>query len=76
MGGPSLPAAPIRLPLNVAGRLTQVADEPRVALAAIVVGPDGRTTVATAHLSFVPGWNVRQLLSVTRWLSTLPGRDC
>ena len=69
------PAAPIRLPLNVAGRrgLTRVADEPRVALAAIVVGPDGPFTVATAHLSFVPGWNVRQLLSVTRWLSTLPG---
>jgi endonuclease/exonuclease/phosphatase family metal-dependent hydrolase len=69
------PPAPVRLPLNVAGRrgLTRVADEPRVALAAIVVGPDGPFTVATAHLSFVPGWNVRQLLSVTRWLSTLPG---
>jgi endonuclease/exonuclease/phosphatase family metal-dependent hydrolase len=68
------PAAPVSLPLSVAGRrgLTRVADEPRVALAAIVVGPDGPFTVATAHLSFVPGWNVRQLRSVTRWLSTLP----
>ena len=68
------PAAPVSLPLSVAGRrgLTPVADEPRVALAAIIVGPDGPFTVATAHLSFVPGWNVRQLLAVTRWLSTLP----
>lgn len=68
------PATPVRLPLHVAGRrgLTRVSDEPRVALAAIVVGPDGPFTVATAHLSFVPGRNVRQLLGVTRWLSTLP----
>ncbi|MGH8824067.1 MAG: endonuclease/exonuclease/phosphatase family protein [Jiangellaceae bacterium] len=70
----SFPAARARLPLRVAGQrgLTRVADEPRVALAAIVVGPDGPFTVATAHLSFVPGWNVRQLQTVTQWLSTMP----
>jgi endonuclease/exonuclease/phosphatase family metal-dependent hydrolase len=70
----SFPAAPMRLPLNVAGRrgLTRVADEPRTALAAVVVGPDGPFTVATAHLSFVPGWNVRQLRAIVRWLATMP----
>jgi len=70
----SFPAAPVKLPLRVAGEhgLTRVSDEPRVALAAVVVGPDGPFTVATAHLSFVPGWNVRQVLTVTRWLATMP----
>jgi endonuclease/exonuclease/phosphatase family metal-dependent hydrolase len=68
------PAAPIKLPLNVAGRpgLTRVDDEPRVALAAVVVGPDGPFTVAATHLSFVPGWNVRQLRAIVRWLATMP----
>jgi len=68
------PAAPVSLPLTVAGRrgLTRVPDQPRVALAAVVVGPDGPFTVATAHLSFVPGWNARQLRAVARWLATMP----
>jgi endonuclease/exonuclease/phosphatase family metal-dependent hydrolase len=68
------PAAPVRLPLNVAGRrgLTPVDDEPRVAMAAHVVGPDGPFTVATTHLSFVPGWNVRQLRAIVRWLASMP----
>lgn len=68
------PAAPLSLPLYVAGRrgLTRIPDQPRVALAAIVVGPDGPFTVATAHLSFVPGWNARQLRAIARWLATMP----
>ena len=68
------PAAPVSLPLTVAGRrgLTRVPDQPRAALAAVVVGPEGPFTVATAHLSFVPGWNARQLRAVTRWLASLP----
>jgi endonuclease/exonuclease/phosphatase family metal-dependent hydrolase len=70
----AFPAAPISLPLAVAGRrgLTLVPDQPRVALAAVVVGPDGPFTIATAHLSFVPGWNARQLRAVGRWLATMP----
>jgi endonuclease/exonuclease/phosphatase family metal-dependent hydrolase len=70
----SFPAAPVRLPLRVVGRpgLTRVPDQPRVALAAVVVGPDGPFTVATAHLSFVPGWNARQLRAVARWLAAMP----
>ena len=39
-------------------RLVVVPDEPRVALAAVVEGPRGPFTVVTAHLSFVPGFNV------------------
>ena len=30
-------------------------------------------TVLTAHLSFVPGWNVRQLRAVARWACSMPG---
>lgn len=70
----SYPAAPVSLPLRVVGRrgLARVPDQPRVALAAIVVGPDGPFTVAATHLSFVPGWNARQLRAITRWLATMP----
>jgi endonuclease/exonuclease/phosphatase family metal-dependent hydrolase len=53
--------------------LTHVADEPRIALAAVVAGPRGPVTVVTAHLSFVPGWNVRQVRAITRWARSLPG---
>jgi endonuclease/exonuclease/phosphatase family metal-dependent hydrolase len=67
--------APFGLPLLMPSsrRLRHVPDEPRVALAAIVEGPDGPMTVITAHLSFVPGWNVRQLRAVARWARSMPG---
>lgn len=67
--------APIGLPLMVPGRkrLTRVDDEPRVAVAAVVEGPHGPVTVVTAHLSFVPGWNIAQLRALTRWAQHLPG---
>lgn len=66
--------APFGLPLLVPGNrgLTQVPDEPRVAVAAVVDGPAGPFTVLTAHLSFVPGWNVRQLRAISRWAAALP----
>lgn len=66
--------APFGLPLRVAGRrgLTPVPDEPRAALAAVLVGERGPFTVVAAHLSFVPGWNVAQLAGVRRWISDLP----
>jgi endonuclease/exonuclease/phosphatase family metal-dependent hydrolase len=47
-------------------------DEPRVLLSAIVDAPGGPMTVATTHLSFVPGWNVKQLRRVVRVLRTMP----
>ncbi len=68
-----LPAAPIRSPVFVpGGGVLLLADEPRVLLAAVVQAPGGPITVATTHLSFVPGWNVRQLRQAVRALRTLP----
>lgn len=73
----TFPPARMALPLAVPGRkrvrLRWVADEPRVALAAVVESSAGPLTVATAHLSFVPGANVRQLRRLTRALRQLPG---
>lgn len=70
--------APLGLPLLVPGNrgltgLSMVPDEPRVAVAAVVEGPAGPFTVVTAHLSFVPGWNVRQLRALSRWSLSFPG---
>lgn len=68
-----LPAAPTRSPVPVGGRIMMLPDEPRVLLAAVVDTPHGPVTVATTHLSFVPGWNVRQLRRAVRALRALPG---
>lgn len=67
-------APPVALPLPVAGRagLTVIRDHPRAALAAVLRGPHGPFTAVALHLSFVPGWNVRQLLAVRRWIADLP----
>jgi endonuclease/exonuclease/phosphatase family metal-dependent hydrolase len=67
--------APIGLPLMVPGSrgLTYVHDEPRVAVAAVLDAPSGPLTVVTAHLSFMPGWNVAQLRTLARWARELPG---
>jgi endonuclease/exonuclease/phosphatase family metal-dependent hydrolase len=70
-----LPAAPIRSPVWVpgpGGGLLLLRDEPRVLLAAVVQAPTGPLTVATTHLSFVPGWNVRQLRTAIGALRGLP----
>lgn len=70
-----LPASPLRSPVVVPGtrRLIWLRDEPRVGLAAVVEAPGGLLTVATTHLSFVPGWNGKQLRTLTGELSRLPG---
>ena len=68
-----LPAAPVRSPVYVPdGGLLLLRDEPRVLLAAVLDTPDGPLTVGTTHLSFVPGWNVRQLRAAVRALRALP----
>jgi endonuclease/exonuclease/phosphatase family metal-dependent hydrolase len=69
------PAAPVTLPLLVPGGrgIIRVRDEPRVALGAVIDGPAGPLTVFTAHLSFVPGWNLAQLVSLAGWARALPG---
>ncbi|CAN5562009.1 endonuclease/exonuclease/phosphatase family protein [soil metagenome] len=67
-------AAPVRVPLLVPGanRLIRVADEPRVAVAAVVDTAAGPLTVVTTHLSFAPGWNLAQLRRLTRWARRFP----
>jgi endonuclease/exonuclease/phosphatase family metal-dependent hydrolase len=71
-----LPGAPIRSPIVVAGprggRLMFTRDEPRVLIAAVVESPIGLMTIGTTHLSFVPGWNVRQLRSVVKAMRAMP----
>ena len=70
-----LPAARVRSPIVLPGsrQVIWLQDEPRVAIAAVLTGPAGVMTVATTHLSFVPGWNGRQLRAVCRALEQLPG---
>lgn len=70
-----MPAAKATLPLLVPGnprpRFLRVPDEPRAALAAVLDLPTP-ITVVTAHLSFVPGYNVSQLRRIKRWLVDMP----
>jgi endonuclease/exonuclease/phosphatase family metal-dependent hydrolase len=67
--------APLLIPpVNGRGpRVILLPDEPRAVLAAEVDSPHGPVTVATAHLSFSPGWNVWQLRHAVRALRALPG---
>ncbi|GAA0527911.1 endonuclease/exonuclease/phosphatase family protein [Paractinoplanes ferrugineus] len=69
----TLPAAPIRSPVYTGDGIRLLKDEPRVLLAAVLDTPAGPVTVATTHLSFVPGWNLRQLRHAVRALRNLPG---
>lgn len=63
--------APLAVPSPKGLRVRYVPDEPRVVIAAELI--DG-TIVAVTHLSFVPGFNYRQLRRAYRWLSTLGDR--
>ena len=70
-----LTSAPVRSPIFIpgpGGGLILLHDEPRVVLAAVLETPFGPVTAAATHLSFVPGWNLRQLRQVVRALRTLP----
>ncbi len=63
---------PLLIPAEPRPRFVRVPDEPRAAIAAVIEGSHGPFTVATAHLSFVPGYNVRQLRQLRRWLAGMP----
>ncbi|MEU3563483.1 endonuclease/exonuclease/phosphatase family protein [Kitasatospora sp. NPDC006786] len=67
-------APPLAVPLRLPGQagLTVIRDHPRTALAAVLRGRRGPFTAVALHLSFVPGWNVGQLLAVHRWIAGLP----
>jgi endonuclease/exonuclease/phosphatase family metal-dependent hydrolase len=53
--------APLAIATARGWRVLPVKDEPRVMVAATVETAEGPLTVASAHLSFIPGWNVKQL---------------
>lgn len=71
LGNSSL-GMPLLIPGDESGpgkvRPIYIRDEPRVALAATLV--DGYTIINT-HLSFVPGYNVKQLHTLKKWAAEL-----
>ena len=71
------PPAPVSLPLMAPTptgrpRAVRVPDEPRTVLSAVVELPYADVTIATAHLSFVPGVNTRQLREMRAFLAGQP----
>jgi endonuclease/exonuclease/phosphatase family metal-dependent hydrolase len=62
---------PLLVPGNPRPQVLRVPDEPRAAVAAVLDLPTP-VTVATAHLSFVPLFNIGQLRKVKAWLAELP----
>ena len=70
-----LPAIPFRFPMWLPGprKVIVVDEEPRAAVIAVVETPHGELTVVNTHLSFVPGWNRRQLRRLRRDLTAFPG---
>jgi endonuclease/exonuclease/phosphatase family metal-dependent hydrolase len=70
------PPAPVGLPLLVPAaprpQVRRVPDEPRIGLIAVVEGPTGPITVIATHLSFVPGYNIRQLRTLVRDAARFP----
>lgn len=73
-----LPRIPMRFPMYLPGpnRVMIVDEEPRAAVIAQLRTPMGGLTVANTHLSFVPGWNRRQLLRVVHDLRGFPVHGC
>jgi endonuclease/exonuclease/phosphatase family metal-dependent hydrolase len=70
-----LPRIPMRFPMYLPGpnRVMVVNEEPRAAVIAELHTPGGGLTVANTHLSFVPGWNRRQLRRLIHDLCGFPG---
>jgi endonuclease/exonuclease/phosphatase family metal-dependent hydrolase len=70
-----LPPVPFRFPMYLPGprRMIVVDDEPRAAVVALLDTPWGPITFANTHLSFVPGWNRRQLRRLVKDLQGFPG---
>lgn len=66
---------PIHVPvyLRQPGKVIVIKEEPRAVAIAELDTPAGPLTVASTHLSFVPGWNIVQLRRLWRDLRALPG---
>jgi endonuclease/exonuclease/phosphatase family metal-dependent hydrolase len=65
----------MKFPMYLRGpnRVQVVNEEPRAAVIARLDTPVGPLTVANTHLSFVPGWNRRQMRLLMRDLRGFPG---
>jgi endonuclease/exonuclease/phosphatase family metal-dependent hydrolase len=70
-----LPRIPVKFPMYLpkSARVQMVDEEPRAAVLARLDTDLGPLTVASTHLSFVPGWNRVQLRRLTRDLCGFPG---
>lgn len=70
-----LPRIPLRFPMYLPGptKVMMIDEEPRAAVIAQLQTPLGPLTVANTHLSFVPGWNRRQLRRLIYDLRGFPG---
>jgi endonuclease/exonuclease/phosphatase family metal-dependent hydrolase len=70
-----LPYTPMHAPIVIpgSGEVIFTRDEPRLALAALVETPGGPLSVVNTHLSFLPGWNVRQLRRLVHTVDELGG---
>jgi len=70
-----LPYTPMHSPIVLpgTGEVIFTRDEPRMALAAVIETRNGPLTVVNTHLSFLPGWNVRQLRRLVHAVDELPG---
>ncbi|MDH3959616.1 MAG: endonuclease/exonuclease/phosphatase family protein [Actinomycetota bacterium] len=71
------PPAPVSMPLlapteDGRPKAIRVPDEPRSAVAGIVELPHTDLTFATAHLSFVPGVNTKQLNNLRAFVAGMP----
>lgn len=68
-----LPRIGFRFPLYLPGpgKVIIVDEEPRAAVIAHIDSPRGKLIVVNTHLSFVPGWNRRQLRRLRRDLATV-----
>jgi endonuclease/exonuclease/phosphatase family metal-dependent hydrolase len=69
-----LPRLAVRVPMRstVDRRVFVARDEPRVAITA-QLGEPGNLSVTATHLSFIPGWNLRQLRRLMRAVAATPG---
>lgn len=72
---PSRFSMPLLVPGTPRPQIMKVADEPRVAILAELDTPHGVIHVATAHLSFIPGTNVRQLKALAKALKKRAGSN-